>query len=73
MEDSERYEGGGSSWTGTDGRSDSGTVERQQSVTESPMIKMIDFVTINNYPVSGNVETSSVSSLSRYECILSPG
>ena len=54
---------GGSEWT-TDGRNDR-NVRDNHCVTESPMIKMIDFVTINNYPVSGYGDASSVSSSSR--------
>jgi len=48
----------------TDGRNDR-NVSDNRCVTESPMIKMIDFVTINNYPAGGFEDASSVSSSSR--------
>ena len=48
----------------TDGRNDR-NVSDNDCVTESPMIKMIDFVTINNYPVGGYEDASSLSSSSR--------
>ena len=54
---------GGGEWT-PDGRNDR-NVQDNHAVTESPMIKMIDFVTINNYPVSSYGDASSVSSSSR--------
>ena len=57
MDQADRMDGG--EWT-----SDR-NVQDNSCVTETPMIKMIDFVTINNYPVSGYGDASSVSSSSR--------
>ena len=60
LEQEERMEGGGE-WTPDGG--DDRNVEDNHSVT--PMIKTIDFVTINNYPVSSYGDTGSISSSSR--------
>ena len=61
MDQADRMDGG--EWT-SDRRNDR-NVQDNNCVTETPMIKMIDFVTINNYPVSGYGDASSVSSSSR--------
>ena len=61
MDQADRMEGG--EWT-SDRRNDR-NVQDNCCVTETPMIKMIDFLTINNYPVSGYGDASSVSSSSR--------
>ena len=60
LEQAERMEGRGE---GTPDGGEDRNVEENHGVT--PMIKTIDFVTINNYPVSCYGDTTSISSSSR--------